>query len=203
MGGIGAHSEFHRLHVISQTFGFYKYFDNVPGFFALHNLPTVNLISDQAFYPTFLLYWENMDFDELTSRLHEDDPRVRVEALRMLAMLEETRALDAILVMYKNDPDERVRHVAKWAGNIIWQAKERGHDTKAAIEAHFARRKRKDLEEMVVQRVTTDAALDYDLRFSADAARIQRDHVDIIKGESPFGDDDDQTAVLDPDAFDS
>ena len=138
-----------------------------------------------------------MDFNELTSRLHDDSPRVRVETLRVLAMLEETRALEAILITYKNDRDERVRHVAKWAGNIIWQAKERGHDTRAAIEAHFARRKRRDFDEMVAQQVTTDAALDYTLRFEADVAQSQREHVDIIKGESPFDDDDDQTIVLD------
>lgn len=140
-----------------------------------------------------------MDFDELTGRLHDDNPRVRVETLRVLAMLEETRALESILVTYKNDPDERVRHVAKWAGNIIWQARERGHDTRAAIEAHFARRKRQDYEQMVTQQVTTDAALDYDLRFDADAARSKREHLDIIMGDSPFEDDDDvnQTKVLD------
>jgi len=138
-----------------------------------------------------------MDFSELKNRLHDMNPRVRVESLRVLAMLEETRALENILHVYKNDPDERVRHVAKWAGNIIWQAKERGHSTEDAIEAHFKRRKRPDVEQMVVDGATSDMASDPALSLGVDAARQKWDHVDAIKGDSPFGNDDDDTALLD------
>ena len=37
-----------------------------------------------------------MDFKDLKDRLHNTDPRVRVETLRVLAMLEETRALEIL-----------------------------------------------------------------------------------------------------------
>lgn len=138
-----------------------------------------------------------MDFRELKNRLHDSNPRVRVETLRVLAMLEETRALENIVMVYKNDPDERVRHVAKWAGNIIWQAQERGHSTEAAIKAHFKRSTRPDLEQMVIDGATSDAASDPALSLRVEAARQQWDQVDAIKGESPFGKADDDTALLD------
>ena len=131
-----------------------------------------------------------MDFHDLKNRLHDSDPRVRVETLRVLAMLEETRALENIVMVYKNDPDERVRHVAKWAGNIIWQAKERGHTTEAAIQAHFKRPVRPDLEQMVIDGATSDAASDPALTLGLEAARTQWDQVDALKG-------DDDTSLLD------
>lgn len=61
--------------------------------------------------------------DELLERLKHPDQWVRVEALRILAMVEEVRALPAIAEVYRTDPEAGVRQVAHWAGQIIHAAK--------------------------------------------------------------------------------
>lgn len=68
---------------------------------------------------------------ELLERLKHPDQWVRVETLRILAMVEEVRALNAIAHVYKNDPEAGVRQVALWAGQIIYAAK-RGAQLQAA-----------------------------------------------------------------------
>jgi hypothetical protein len=80
-----------------------------------------------------------MDIYSLAQRLRDPDPRVRVETLRILAMVEETQALAAIWWIYKNDPVQGVREVARWAGSLIWQAQQRGHSTQRAVEEMFNR----------------------------------------------------------------
>jgi hypothetical protein len=80
-----------------------------------------------------------MDIEGLPLRLRDPDPRVRVEALRILAMVEETRALDAVRWIYKHDPEAGVREVADWAGRLIWVAYQRGYTTERALEELFAR----------------------------------------------------------------
>lgn len=80
-----------------------------------------------------------MDIDGLPLRLRDPDPRVRVETLRILAMVEETRALDAVRWIYKHDPEAGVREVADWAGRLIWTAHQRGYTTERALEELFAR----------------------------------------------------------------
>jgi hypothetical protein len=80
-----------------------------------------------------------MDINSLPLRLRDPDPRVRVEALRILAMVEETRALDAVRWIYRNDPEPGVREVADWAGRLIWTAHQLGYSTQRALEEMFAR----------------------------------------------------------------
>lgn len=80
-----------------------------------------------------------MDGYRLLQRLRDADPRVRVETLRILAMVEETQALEPIRWVYQNDPDPAVRQVAYWAGQLVWQAQQRGHSTQRAIEQMFNR----------------------------------------------------------------
>ncbi len=63
-----------------------------------------------------------MELNELRQRLHDPDQWVRVEALRILAMVEETRALRDIEWVFKNDPEPGVRQVAQWAGRIVYAA---------------------------------------------------------------------------------
>jgi hypothetical protein len=72
-------------------------------------------------------------FESLIHQLQSPDPHQRIHALQVLAMVEETRAVDDILSMYNNDPDSLVRKTAKWAGNLIWQAKQRGHSTESSL----------------------------------------------------------------------
>ncbi len=78
-----------------------------------------------------------MDVFGLVRRLRDPDPRVRVEMLRILAMVEETRALAAIAWVYRHDPEPGVREVADWAGRLIHAAQQRGHSTQQAVEEMF------------------------------------------------------------------
>jgi hypothetical protein len=80
-----------------------------------------------------------MEIEHLAERLRDSDPRVRVETLRILAMVEETRALEAVRWIFQNDPEPGVREVADWAGRLIWEAQQRGHSTQRALEELFAR----------------------------------------------------------------
>ncbi|HVO43759.1 MAG TPA: HEAT repeat domain-containing protein [Aggregatilineales bacterium] len=63
-----------------------------------------------------------MELKDLLEQLRDPDPWARVEALRILAMVEETRALKAIEWVFTNDPEVGVRKVAQWAGRILWTA---------------------------------------------------------------------------------
>ncbi|NDJ77568.1 MAG: HEAT repeat domain-containing protein [Chloroflexi bacterium] len=88
-----------------------------------------------------------MDINTLAEQLRDPDPHVRVTVLRILAMVEETRALPAIRWIYKHDPEPGVREVANWAGRLIFQAHQRGHSTQKAVEEMFERPLSPDLEE--------------------------------------------------------
>lgn len=92
-----------------------------------------------------------MDVFRLAQRLRDPDPRVRVEALRILAMVEETRALEAVAWVYKNDPEPGVRDVANWAGRIIFAARQRGHSTQKAVEDMFAEPLSPEREELFLE----------------------------------------------------
>lgn len=61
-------------------------------------------------------------FEELQAKLRDPDQWVRVEALRILAMVEETRAIRDIEWVFKNDPEPGVRQIAQWAGRIVFAA---------------------------------------------------------------------------------
>lgn len=78
-----------------------------------------------------------MDIHNLAEQLRDPDPRIRVETLRILAMLEETRALPAVRWIYKYDPEAGVRDVANWTGQLLWAAHKRGHSTLHAVEEMY------------------------------------------------------------------
>jgi hypothetical protein len=80
-----------------------------------------------------------MDIQQLAQRLRDPDPRIRVEALRILAMVEETRALGVVRWVYLHDPEPGVREVANWTGRLLWEAHQRGHSTERALEDMFKR----------------------------------------------------------------
>jgi len=73
----------------------------------------------------------------LADWLRGADPRARVDALRVLAMVEETRALDAVTWIATHDPEPGVRSVAEWAAAILRDAQVRGHSTAKALEALY------------------------------------------------------------------
>jgi hypothetical protein len=92
-----------------------------------------------------------MIFEKLLDQLHDEQPKARVMALRVLAMVEETRALNAIALIYSNDPDPRVQSVAKWAGGAIHHAQQCGHSTEVALQEHFATMRQNQLEDLLVR----------------------------------------------------
>lgn len=130
-----------------------------------------------------------MNFETLTNRLYEADPQIRIETLRILAMLEETRAINAIVLIYRNDPDARVREVAKWAGNIIWQAKQRGHSTEAALSAYNRRVESatNHLENLFVEDLTMKAGEDNFLRNEMDMTRAKWEQLDSLRPSTQPG----------------
>src|SRR5262249_14525008 len=73
-----------------------------------------------------------VEFKDLQARLNDPDPWVRVEALRILAMVEETRAMPDIERVFKTDAEPGVRQVAQWAGRIVYQAVKRANSADQA-----------------------------------------------------------------------
>jgi HEAT repeat protein len=78
-----------------------------------------------------------MVVEKLVSGLKHTSPLVRIETLRILAMLEETEALPALRALLTTETDPDVRTVLKWAGMALWQAEQRGYTTRAAIYKFF------------------------------------------------------------------
>ncbi|OPY91349.1 MAG: hypothetical protein A4E72_00154 [Syntrophus sp. PtaU1.Bin208] len=96
-----------------------------------------------------------MDLQILLQRLQDADPTVRCETLRILAMVEETQALQAVAQIFKTDPDVHVRQTAQWAGRLLWQAHQRGHSTEQAIRQQYAAPPKPDHEEMLIAEVSS------------------------------------------------
>ncbi len=88
-----------------------------------------------------------VEIQALPQRLRDSDPRVRVETLRILAMVEETDALRAVEWIGARDPEPGVREVAQWAAAILRAAHERGHSTREAVKALYERREAEDRQE--------------------------------------------------------
>lgn len=99
-----------------------------------------------------------LEIQALPQRLRDPDPRVRVETLRILAMVEETEALRAVEWMGARDPEPGVREVAQWAGAILSAAHERGHSTREAVKALYERRESDDREEAFLAELELDLA---------------------------------------------
>ncbi|GEM_PF-2442360 len=95
-----------------------------------------------------------MDLAQLAAQLRDSDPRRRVEALRILAMVEETRALEVVRWIYQNDPEPGVRDVAYWAGGLLWQAQQRGHSTERALDELFGRKQSSERQEQFIDNLS-------------------------------------------------
>ena len=87
---------------------------------------------------------------DLIARLQHPDAAIRLDMLRIVAMLEETEALEAVAQIYRHDPHPDVRQVAGWAGKILYQARQRGHSTAQAIAALNAAGPSADTEDLVL-----------------------------------------------------
>lgn len=127
-----------------------------------------------------------MELESLADRLRDPDPRVRVETLRILAMVEETRALEAVRWIFQNDPEPGVREVAHWAGRLIWEAHQRGHSTQRAIENMFARPLSAEHQELFLASLAQYNLRDMrhqDTRTYATDLTYRRKIEDVLRGE--------------------
>jgi len=75
--------------------------------------------------------------DQLLNGLNNPDPAARIDTLRILATLEETQALPACRALIKTETNPDVINTLKWAGNLIWQAQQKGYSTEAGLRAYF------------------------------------------------------------------
>jgi hypothetical protein len=95
-----------------------------------------------------------MIFEDLLQQLHDPAPTQRIQALQVLALVEETRALDLMLHLYKHDPNSEVRSVAKWAGSAVWRAQQAGHSTEGALKALQGSHWDSRLEDVLIAQAT-------------------------------------------------
>jgi len=63
-----------------------------------------------------------MRLEALLSGLENPQPTVRLDVVRVLGMLDETRSLDTLRARYQNEPDPVVRNAISWAGKRLFQA---------------------------------------------------------------------------------
>jgi hypothetical protein len=78
-----------------------------------------------------------MKFDVLLAGLDNPQPAVRLDVVRVLGMVDEVRALDALRARYAQETDPSVREAIGWAGKRLYQAQQAGYSTIAEIFRHF------------------------------------------------------------------
>lgn len=70
-----------------------------------------------------------MKLDVLLGGLENPQPAVRLDVVRVLGMLDETRALDALRRRYPVETDPAVRSAITWAGKRLYQAQQAEYST--------------------------------------------------------------------------
>lgn len=78
-----------------------------------------------------------MRLEVLLSGIENPEPAVRLDVVRVLGMLDETRALDQLRARYPVETDDEVRSAIGWAGKRLYQAQQAGYSTVAEVFRHF------------------------------------------------------------------
>ena len=78
-----------------------------------------------------------MKFEVLLGGLNNPQPAVRLDVVRVLGMLDETRALEAVRQRYQAESDEAVRSTIAWAGKRLYEAQQAGYSTANELFRHF------------------------------------------------------------------
>lgn len=78
-----------------------------------------------------------MQLDTLIASLTHPAPSVRLDVVRVLGMVEETRALVALRQQYAVETDPAVREAIEWAGQRLYSAQQAGYSTIDALFEHF------------------------------------------------------------------
>lgn len=78
-----------------------------------------------------------MKLSVLLGGLNNPNPAVRLDVVRVLGMLDETRALEPLRERYHQEDDEMVRQGITWAGKRLFQARQAGYSTVDEIFRYF------------------------------------------------------------------
>jgi hypothetical protein len=78
-----------------------------------------------------------MQLDTLINGLNHPEPSVRLDVVRVLGMVEETRVLDALRQRYAAETDPAVREAIQWAGQRLYSAQQAGYSVVDALFDYF------------------------------------------------------------------
>lgn len=78
-----------------------------------------------------------MNLEDLLNGLKADDATTRLQAARIIGLLDETLALDALAARYRVENVGEVRAAIAWAGKRVQAARQAGYTTLDAIFKHF------------------------------------------------------------------
>lgn len=78
-----------------------------------------------------------MNIDNLIANLKNPQPATRLDVIRVLGMVEETRALDALRHRLGEETLPEIKETILWAGRRINAAAQQGHSTQGAIFQFF------------------------------------------------------------------
>ena len=78
-----------------------------------------------------------MKLEVLVGGLENPQPAVRLDVVRVLGMLDETRALEALRRRYPVETDPVVRNAITWAGKRLYQAQQAGYSTVDELFRYF------------------------------------------------------------------
>lgn len=78
-----------------------------------------------------------MKLEVLIGGLNSPDPAVRLDVVRVLGMLDETRALEALRKRHAVETDPVVQSAIGWAGKRLFEAQQAGYSTVDEICRHF------------------------------------------------------------------
>ena len=126
-----------------------------------------------------------MNLHELIAGLDHPEPVVRRDVARVLGMVEETRALDALRQRYPTETDPDVQAALSWAGKRLFAAQQAGHTTVDAICQYFGidreiSRSPDAAEAEMLDRM--QSALDDDLRDMRNRAGLRRAGLAVAAG---------------------
>ncbi len=78
-----------------------------------------------------------MRLSVLLGGLHHSNPATRLDVVRVLAMLDETRALEPLRERYNLETDESIREAITWAGKRLFLADQAGYSTIDELFKYF------------------------------------------------------------------
>jgi hypothetical protein len=78
-----------------------------------------------------------MKLEVLVGGLDNPQPAVRLDVARVLGMLDETRALEAVRERYKVETDPTVHNMLAWAGKRLYEARQAGYLTLEELLQYF------------------------------------------------------------------